>query len=572
VTDYAYDIAGTPCEQVVDQGCAVTFPERVVELFPADPDLQRFNAVSYMGAPLKEPDGTVLGNLAVFDRRPLRVDERMVAVFSVFADRASGELRRLRAEGALRERDQHVQALLESAMDAIIEVDATLHITMVNRAAELAFDCAGVEMTGSGFQRFLASESVDRLREYISEIDDRPEGHRQLWVPRGLQARSRTGTRLALEATLSRHDVRDAPYYTLILRNVNDRLEAERQIASLKTEAVFLKQTIKDLEGSHEIVGQSAAIRGVLAEVHQVADTDATVLITGETGTGKELIARAIHDSGPRRAKPLVIVNCGAIPASLVESEFFGHEKGAFTGATDRRPGRFALADTGTIFLDEVGELPLDTQVKLLRVLQQGEFEPVGSSRTKRVDARVIAATNRNLAREVEQGRFRQDLYYRLSVFPLQVPPLRERRDDIPLLATAFTTRLALRLRRRIDPLSDAEVSRLTAYDWPGNIRELQNVLERAVITSVDGRLNLERALPALSADASTRQHTPSSTSKILTAEDLADLERQNLLRALKRADWRVAGPGGAAALLGLRPSTLTSRMKALGVTKKPVA
>jgi transcriptional regulator with GAF, ATPase, and Fis domain len=266
-----------------------------------------------------------------------------------------------------------------------------------------------------------------------------------------------------------------------------------------------------------------------------------------------------------------VIVNCGAIPVGLVESEFFGHEKGAFTGATDRRPGRFAMADTGTIFLDEVGELPLDTQVKLLRVLQQGEFEPVGSSRTKKVDVRVIAATNRNLAREVEEGRFRQDLYYRLSVFPLHVPPLRERRDDIPLLTTAFTTRLAGRLRRRIDPLSDAEISRLEAYDWPGNIRELQNVLERAVITSVDGRLNLERALPALSADASPRQHAPSSTSKILTAEDFVDFERQNLLRALEHADWRVAGPGGAAALLGLRPSTLTSRMKALGVIKKPV-
>jgi transcriptional regulator with GAF, ATPase, and Fis domain len=211
-------------------------------------------------------------------------------------------------------------------------------------------------------------------------------------------------------------------------------------------------------------------------------------------------------------------------------------------------------------------------QVKLLRVLQNRCVERLGGTTTIPVDLRVLAGSKRDLRAMVAEGRFREDLFYRLNVIPIDLPPLRERRDDIPLLATAFTTRLALRLRRRIDPLSDAEVSRLTAYDWPGNIRELQNVLERAVITSVDGRLNLERALPALSADASTRQHTPSSTSKILTAEDLADLERQNLLRALKRADWRVAGPGGAAALLGLRPSTLTSRMKALGVTKKPVA
>ena len=569
VADYAYDVAGTPCESVVDRGCLVTFPENVVELFPGDPDLRRFDAVSYMGAPLKESDGTVLGNLAVFDRRPLLADERMVAVFNVFADRASGELRRLRAEAALRERDQHVQGLLESAMDAIVEVDADLRITLANRAAESAFDCAQVEMAGREFARFLTAESVTRLREYIAEIDGRPEGHRRLWLPRGLQARTRTGQRLALEATLSRHDVNGAPYYSLILRNVNDRLDAERQITSLRAEAAYLRHTISELEGSHEIVGRSAALRQVLDDVRQVADTDTTVLITGETGTGKELIARAIHASGTRRAKPLVIVNCGAIAASLVESEFFGHEKGAFTGATDRRPGRFALADTGTIFLDEVGELPLDLQVKLLRVLQQGEFEPVGSSRTTKVDVRVIAATHRDLSCEVRAGRFRQDLYYRLSVFPVHVPPLRERLDDIPLLATAFTTRLAQRLRRRVEPLSDASLARLISYDWPGNIRELQNVLERAVITSVDGRLNLDRALPP-PANAAPAQSAESVDLRVLTAEEFLGLERQNVLRALERADWRVAGPGGAAELLGLRPSTLTSRMKALGISRTP--
>jgi transcriptional regulator with GAF, ATPase, and Fis domain len=305
--------------------------------------------------------------------------------------------------------------------------------------------------------------------------------------------------------------------------------------------------------------------------VEQVAETDATVLILGETGTGKELIARAIHARSPRRDRALVSVNCAAMPESLVESELFGHEKGAFTGATARREGRFAMADGGTIFLDEVGELPLHLQAKLLRVVQHSEFEPVGSSKTRRVDVRVIAATNRDLLQASRDGTFREDLYYRLNVFPLQVPPLRERAEDIPLLASAFAERYARRSGRTLEPLSESCIRRLQSYSWPGNVRELQNVIERAVIISRDGRLDLDRALPEearVAAPSAAADWGDGDGPAIHTAREIEELERRNYRRALDAAGWKVAGEGGAAALLGMKPSTLSSRMKALGISR----
>jgi transcriptional regulator with GAF, ATPase, and Fis domain len=296
-----------------------------------------------------------------------------------------------------------------------------------------------------------------------------------------------------------------------------------------------------------------------------VAATDATVLVLGETGTGKELVARAIHAASGRRARPLVRVNCAAIPAALVESEFFGHERGAFTGATQRREGRFALAHDGTIFLDEVAELPADLQAKLLRVLQEGEFEPVGSSRTRKVNVRVITATNRDLGRAVREGRFREDLYYRLNVVPIEVPPLRERGDDVVILAAAFAARVGKRMGRTVDPLSADDIARLRAYAWPGNIRELQNVIERAVITSGDSRLDLARFLQAGPAPA-----PPGATDRaphpIRTVRELEEIERESIVAALETAGGRVAGAGGAADRLGTKPSTLRSRMRALGI------
>jgi transcriptional regulator with GAF, ATPase, and Fis domain len=293
------------------------------------------------------------------------------------------------------------------------------------------------------------------------------------------------------------------------------------------------------------------------------------VLITGETGTGKEVMARAIHSNSRRRDHPFVKVNCAAIPATLIESEFFGHEQGAFTGATKKREGRFSLADEGTIFLDEIGELPLDLQGKLLRVLQEGEFEPVGSSHTTRVSVRVLAATNRDLQKETQGGTFREDLYYRLNVFPIHLPPLRERGEDVVLLANTFVQHFSQRMGRTIAPLSPDALRRLTGYHWPGNVRELQNVIERAVITAKNGQLNFDRAVP----DDEEKPPSPNEPFKqelpaIRTIQDIQDLERQNILMALNQGGWKVSGEKGAAKLLGINPSTLASRMKALGITR----
>jgi transcriptional regulator with GAF, ATPase, and Fis domain len=359
------------------------------------------------------------------------------------------------------------------------------------------------------------------------------------------------------------------PFYTLILRNVNARLQAQQKIRSLTVEAEYLREEIKELQSFDEIVGQSEPLARVLRDIEEVADTDANVLILGETGTGKELIARAIHRKSHRREKPLIKVNCAAMPGTLIESELFGHEQGAFTGATKKREGRFALADGGTIFLDEIGELPVELQVKLLRVLQEGEFEAVGSSRTQKIDVRVIAATNRDLKQATQEGKFREDLYYRLNVFPIEVPPLRERGDDIGLLASTFANKFAKRMGRSIELLSEDCARRLKAYSWPGNVRELQNVIERAVITARDGRLNLDRALPESSkemiAEAALSAETPK---RVRTAKELEELERANLVAALEATSWRVAGETGAAQLLGMKPTTLSSRIKALGIER----
>src|SRR5512147_2680266 len=307
------------------------------------------------------------------------------------------------------------------------------------------------------------------------------------------------------------------------------------------------------------MVGHAPTLKKVLGQVEQVAQTDTTVLITGETGTGKELVARALHSTGPRSARSLVTVNCGAISAGLVESELFGHEKGAFTGAIARKIGRFELADGGTIFLDEIGDLPPDLQVKLLRVLQEGEIDRVGGTRGIKVNVRVIAATHRNLAELVNQGQFRADLYYRLNVFPIRMPALRERREDIPLLVRYFVLKYAQKLGKRIDSIPTEVMTPLANYDWPGNIRELGNVLERSVIVSQGTALGLGDWIPAGRAPASNGRES---------SQRLNEVEKEHILATLERTGWKVSGPRGAAAALGLKPTTLESRMKKLGIKR----
>jgi len=337
----------------------------------------------------------------------------------------------------------------------------------------------------------------------------------------------------------------------------------------LELHNAYLREEVKLHHGYGEMVGQSEAFKQILRQIQLVAPTDASVLLLGETGTGKELIARAIHDGSSRRRRPLIKVNCASVPPELFESEFFGHTKGAFTGAVRDRVGRFQLADGGTIFLDEVGELRPESQSKLLSVLQEGEYERIGEDRTRRVNVRVIAATNRDLKQEMAAGHFRQDLYYRLNTFPIEVPPLRARLDDIPLLVEHGFAQARRRMNLKIANLTPQQLKQLQSYDWPGNIRELRNVLERAVIISQGGPLRLDLVLgnrPAGSPLSRTASSGPPVSFGCMTEKEIRKRERENILLALERTAGKIYGPGGAAALLGIKPNTLAARLHAMGI------
>lgn len=347
--------------------------------------------------------------------------------------------------------------------------------------------------------------------------------------------------------------------------------EIERLKGQLELERDYLRDEVLEAHAFGDIVGQSPSLKTVLQQIDLVAPTDASVLILGESGTGKELVAREIHRRSLRQDRALVKVNCASIPRELYESEFFGHVKGAFTGAVNDRAGRFELADGGTLFLDEVGEIPLALQSKLLRVLQEGEYERVGDERTHRTDVRIISATNRDLKQEIVDKLFREDLYYRLNVFPIEIAPLRQRKEDIAVLAAHFVKFSARNLNRPIPRLTPGNILGLQRYDWPGNIRELQNVIERAVITSTAGKLGFD--LPTdVKTKRSPETETPNATAAadIVLDDEMRRRERENILAALKRTKWKISGEGGAAELLGIKPTTLASRMKRMGV-ERPV-
>jgi PAS domain S-box-containing protein len=468
---------------------------------------------------------------------------------------------------------QHQNALILQAIgEGVYGLDREGKATFVNPAAEAMTGWKSGELIGKTIHDFHHHRHEDGslYHHHDCPIYHSIKDGRVHHVDNEVFWR-KNGTSFAVEYTstpiFDQHQLVGA---VIVFKDITERKASDRalhkalsQVQRLKerlqAENTYLQEEIKAVHNFTEIIGDSPSLLKVLQQVEQVAVTEASVLILGESGTGKELIARAIHDRSPRKNRPLVKVNCGAIVPGLVESELFGHEKGAFTGAIQQRIGRFELADGGTIFLDEVAELPLDVQVKLLRVLQEREIERVGSNKPIKVDVRIIAATHRDLGQMVQDKSFRMDLFYRLNVFPLQVPPLRERRGDISLLCHHMLNKLNAKLGKHIQGLSVKAMSTLLNYAWPGNIRELFNVLERAAIVSNNVVIELADHLGV----------APQATETTMEITTMAIAERQHIVFVLNKVGWTIAGKGGAAELLALPPSTLRSRMKKLGIDKR---
>lgn len=485
-----------------------------------------------------------------------------------------------RAERFFREIERENQMILSAAGEGIYGVNADGITTFVNPAAEAMLGWTAEELVGADMHSMIHHSHADgscypdatcpifnAFREgKINTVDDEV-----FW--------RKDGTPLRVEYTSTPIiDNGATAGAVIVFRDISERKASEEQLRQaleenatlrerLEKENAYLQEEILTQSNHHEILGNSAAVKKILQQIDLVSPTDASVLITGESGTGKELVARAIHQASDRRDRPLIRVNCAAIPRELFESEFFGHVKGAFTGALRDRVGRFELADGGTIFLDEVGEIPLDLQAKLLRVLQDRRFERLGEEKTREVDIRLIAATNRDLKKEAAAGRFREDLYFRINVFPIECTPLRERSDDIPILAQHFLKTVAARLNLKPLTLTNANIETLRTYSWPGNARELQNVIERAMILARHDRLQFH--LPGDTPSANKTQDAVWDEDRVLTAQQMTALEKANIERALLATGGKVSGTGGAAALLGLKATTLYSKIKNMGIGGK---
>jgi PAS domain S-box-containing protein len=564
--NFSVPVAGTPCEAVLS-GEISHHATRLQAKYPRDVGLATWQVDSYVGVPLIEKSGRIVGHFAIFDDKPMHEAANAISIMRIFAMRARAELERLRAEAALRDSEMRLSRVLESAMDAIVTLDAERNVVLWNTAAEKVFRCGAADALGRPLDRFLTPAFESALESSVQGFARGEQARPYVWAPDGLRARRADGEEFPLEATLSHAEVGGRSLFTLILRDVDERRRAEEELRQLSQQNEYLREEIRAVHNVDEIVGESRALGAALAQVHLVAPTDSTVLILGETGSGKELIARALHAASKRSSRPLIKVNCAALATGLIESELFGHEKGAFTGATERRVGRFELADGGTIFLDEIGEVPPEVQVKLLRVLQEQEFERIGGSKTRKVDVRVIAATNRDLEQAVARGGFRSDLFYRLNVFPVALPPLRERPEDIPVLVHYFVSRFAAKLGRKLTRVPAETMQRLVAYSWPGNVRELENVIERAVILSSGAELEVGAEIPSGRA-ARARAGAPEAESEASDSASLEDAERSHILAVLRQANGRIEGANGAAARLNLKPSTLRSRMKKLGLQR----
>jgi PAS domain S-box-containing protein len=562
-----WDVTGTPCQDVV-RGNLCHYPTGVSQQFPEDRPMVEWGIQSYLGVPLCDAQGKHLGHLAVFDEQPMPAEPRKLHTFRIFAARAAAELERLQFEKQLLDREEQYRDLYQEYHDLYNEAPIG-YVKEDLQSRFIAANQAALRILG------VKPEEVAGMVG-ISLVPDTPEAQRRVKeafasIGRGtdtsgvvLELRRKDDGRPVWVQWWSRPEP-NGKYTRTMIVDITERVLMEQEKARLQQQNLYLQEEIKADHNFEEIIGQSPSLTAVLDNVRRVAATDATVLITGETGTGKELIARAVHSSSRRRDKPLIKINCAALPAGLVESELFGHEKGAFTGAIARRIGRFELAHGGTIFLDEIGELPADAQAKLLRVLQEREFDRVGGTAPIKVDVRVLAATNRDLLKAVREKTFREDLYYRLSVFPLHLPPLRNRKEDIPALALFLVNKFAARIGKHIDGIDKETMRRLLAYPWPGNIREVENVIERAVILAGSPALEIGADVLPVNVEPAAREvQAPEQPATLEAAE------KEHILAVLRQTGGVVEGPRGAAKILALHPNTLRSRMKRLGIRRAP--
>ena len=464
---------------------------------------------------------------------------------------------------------------IQHSGDAIIFHDCRGVILNANNAACRHLDYSETELIGLTIQDINPDSNQETWQTFWAKLKQAKT------LTFEARHRARGGTVIPVDITVNYLEFDEREYAVAFIRDITSRKKIEEEKANafeeinrlrkqLELENEYLHEEVMELQAFGNIIGNSLSLQHILKQIEMVSPTDANILITGESGTGKELLVHEIHKRSPRSSRPLIRVNCASIPRELYESEFFGHVKGAFTGAIKDRVGRFELANGGTLFLDEVGEIPLDLQSKLLRVLQESTFERVGDEKTIKSDVRVIGATNRHLKHEVESGKFREDLFYRLNVFPIEMPPLRERKEDIPGLAVHFLKLAQEKFHRTGIHLSKANLITLENYDWPGNIRELQNVIERAVIIARTNRLVFDLPKSQKNRNVFPQNQSVHTSVTVLTFDDIKQFERENILNALKSTNWKIFGEKGAAALLGIPPTTLTTRIQRMGL-KKPM-
>lgn len=551
IDNQEWELAGTPCEDVL-RGKLCHYPAELWKIFPKEDGIE-----SYLGVPLQNADGHILGHLAIFDQHAMPEEPRLLYTFKIFAARAAAELNRIRVEEQLRQSEQRFKDLFAEAPIAYVHEDTDTRFLDANQAAMRILGITPDQVPGLLGSSFVPNtiEAQRRLQEALKSTENSTNSDGVVLELRRKDNGQPIWIQWWSKLDPSRH------YMRTMFIDITERVLMEQEQARLQAQNLYLQEEIKSTHNFDDIIGRSPVLQSLLSQVQRVALTDASVLIQGESGTGKELIARAIHAASHRKHRPLIKVNCAALPSSLIECELFGHEKGAFTGAISKRIGRFELAEGGTLFLDEVGEIPLDVQVKLLRVIQEREFERVGGQIPIKMDVRVITATNRNLLSEVAAKNFREDLFYRLNVFPLTTPSLRERLEDIPLLVSFLIGKFAPKIGKKIAGVSAKSMQRLQSYRWPGNIRELENVIERAIILADAPILEVEPdQLPSL-ADNGVKLAQDSNAS-------LDTVAKQHILNVLEQTRWIIEGPNGAAKLLNLKPSTLRYRMQKLGIDK----